>query len=219
MFWYLVLAHLIADYPLQPTWMVSNKTRWMVLALHALVHFAVGLIVVGSARLIIWPQLLVLALLHLVIDTGKNSLNKLQPKWVIMPYLLDQFLHFVAMGVIGVWIGSRLDEQLFAPHPFWLVLIIGYLLVTYVWYISERIFTYANLAYREEVVNQVWTRMVTRATLLTVMLYLVGWLSPVSISTALFVKLPYFSSKYRLRILFTDLVVSIGGLIFIILTL
>jgi len=219
MFWYLVLAHLIADYPLQPTWMVSNKTRWMVLALHALVHFAVVLIVVGSARLIIWPQLLVLALLHLVIDIGKNSLSKLRPKWVIIPYLVDQILHFTVMGFIGAWIDSQISERLFTPRPFWLVLIIGYLLVTYVWYISERILTYANLAYREEVVNQVWPRMVTRATLLTVMLFLLGWLSPFSLSSALFVNLPYLSSKYRQRILFTDLVVSMGGLIFIIWTL
>ena len=219
MFWYLVLAHLIADYPLQPTWMVSHKTRWTVLVLHALVHFVISLVVIGSARLIIWPQLLVLALLHLVIDIWKNSLSRLRPKWVIMPYLVDQFLHFTAMGFIGVWIDNQIGERLFTQRPFWLILIIGYLLVTYIWYISERILTYANLAYREEVVNQVWTRMVTRATLLTVMLFLLGWLSPITLSSAIIVNLPYLSSKYRLRILFTDLAVSMGGLIFIIWTL
>ena len=219
MFWYLVLAHLFADYPLQPTWMVSNKTRWMVLALHALIHFAVGLVVVGSARSAIWPQLLILAFLHMAIDIGKISINKLRPKWVIMPYLFDQILHFMAMGVIAIWMNSQFSEELLAPHPFWIVLIIAYLLVTYVWYISERILTYANLAYREEVVNQIWTRMVTRAAFLSVLLILLGWLSPISLSPVLFVSLPYFSSKYRLRILFTDLGVSVGGLIFIIWTL
>ncbi|OGO61859.1 MAG: hypothetical protein A2032_05390 [Chloroflexi bacterium RBG_19FT_COMBO_49_13] len=219
MFWYLVLAHLIADYPLQPTWMVNNKTRWTVLAMHVLIHYAVSLIVVGSARSTIWPHLLVLALLHLVIDIGKITLNKLRPKWVIMPYIVDQFLHFVTMGLFIVWIDNQFGEQFLALQPFWLILIIGYLLVTYVWYINERILSYNNSAYREEVVNQVWIRMITRATLLTAMLFLLGWLSPVSLSAALFVNLPYISSKYRFRILVTDLFVSIGGMLFIISTL
>ena len=218
MFWFLVLAHLIADYPLQPTWMVSNKTRWSVLALHALIHFAVGLLVVGSARSNIGLQLLVLALIHLVIDLGKNSLNRLRPKWVIMPYLVDQLLHFTAMWFIGIWIDNQISERLSTPRPFWLVLFIGYLLVTYVWHVSERILTYTNLAYREEVVNRIWSRIFTRATLLSGMLFIMGWLFPFSLSPAFIVHLPYFSGKYRLRILLTDLVVSMGGLIFIIWT-
>jgi hypothetical protein len=36
---YLFFAHLIADFPLQPNWIVMNKNRLGILTLHVTIHF------------------------------------------------------------------------------------------------------------------------------------------------------------------------------------
>jgi hypothetical protein len=214
MVWYLLLAHFIADYPLQPNWMVRHKVHLWALSLHVGVHLIVMLAIVGQVRQVIWPQILVLALAHFIIDVGKNTVYRYKPEWVIAPYLIDQLFHYISIWLISVWIG-RVHGSL--PLPLaetWVILIIGYLLVTYVWYITENILSYANPGYRLELKTQLWSRMVIRAGLLTGLVFLWRPFSLISMAVPIQISIPYLSGDYRSRALLTDLGVVLAVLVF-----
>jgi hypothetical protein len=217
MFWYLLFAHLLADYPLQSNWMVMQKMRMSILLLHIAIHSGALLIVVGAAGKFVWPYLLVLVLAHLIIDLFKNQINKLKPGWVIGPYILDQIIHYLTIWLAARWIENNFGSL---PLPFTRSLFIfacAYLLVTYVWFISERIVVYSDLSYRNEVIEQIWIRMVSRAAILSGLLFIWRGILPVSLSATTAISFPYLRSKNGLRALLTDLSVSIAGLILIVL--
>jgi hypothetical protein len=214
MFWYLLLAHLIADYPLQPTWMVRNKVHLWALSLHVGVHLVAMLAIVGQIRQVIWPQILALAFAHFIIDVGKNTVYRLKPEWVIAPYLIDQLFHYISIWLVSVWIGrahGSLPLPLAVP---WVILAIGYLLVTYVWFITENILYYANPRYRLELKTQLWSRMIIRATLLTAMIFVWKPIPVIAMAVPAPQCIPYLCGNYRIRALLTDLGVVLAVLIF-----
>ena len=78
-FWMLMLAHLVGDYPLQPDWMVQAKRTWRGLTLHVGVHLAMLLILAGTGRSAFWPFLLALAAMHFAIDfqlAGRHCIDQ-----------------------------------------------------------------------------------------------------------------------------------------------
>jgi hypothetical protein len=219
MFWYLLFAHLLADYPLQSNWMVLQKTRFRILLLHVATHFGILVLVVGMAWRTTWPYILALTIFHLLVDLFKNYVNKVRPSWIVGPYIIDQIIHYLSIWIVAAWIESRTSSQ---PLPFTRgVLIIAsvYLLITYVWFISERILVYSNTSYRKEVVEQLWTRMVSRALMLSGLLLVWRWLAPVSLSATTAASSPYFRGKNGVRALLTDISVAVAGFILIALAL
>jgi hypothetical protein len=217
MFWYLLLAHFLADYPLQTSWMVANKRRLPVLAMHAGVHFLTMVALVGSAWKSVWFYLLLLALIHFSIDTGKNLINVHRPNWVILPYIVDQGLHYLSILGISIWISQAVPGGMLPFSSKLAVYLTGFLFATYVWFISERVLTYASPLYREEVVAQAWSRMLTRAGLVGILLWGVGQITPATSLSASAAALPYFSGNYGRRALLTDVGVALGVLVFILL--
>jgi hypothetical protein len=212
-FWYLLLAHLIADYPLQPTWMVLKKARWTVLTMHVAVHIIITVIILWKVRFEVWPYILALAGIHLALDVGKNQLGKARPNWVIGPYLADQFLHLLTILAIAILIREQAGELPLRTNPPWLILAIVFLLVTYVWYISERIFFYRQPQYRQEIIDNVWSRIAARGLFLTILLILWALITQPAAGLAVTLHLPYASRKYRERAFITDVLVSAAGLI------
>jgi len=215
-FWYLLFAHLISDFPLQPTWMVMNKTRFGVLFLHVTIHFFVSLVFVFLIAREVWPFLVLLALIHFLIDTGKNYLNEKRPNWVVGPYIFDQILHISSIYFIAVLLEINSGIPPFALGPVWLIILIAYLFVTYIWYISERIIVYKNAAYFQQVVDKEWSRMLTRALFLT--LSLIAWMNLSSLNVFMvgIINFPYRKKAFGIRALLTDLAISLGGAFFII---
>lgn len=215
MFWLFLLAHFLADYPLQTSWMVANKGRLPALALHAGTHFIVLLVVLSPEWAAVWPYCLVLALVHMLIDRGKIALSTIRPQWVTLPYLIDQLLHYLTMAAVVWWIGQTqpdLDPFLSAAVA---IFITGYLLVTYVWAISEKVLTPAQSEYRRELESGFWPRMAARALLLTGLLWWVYPGRPVSAWLAQGVTLPYLSGSYARRALLTDLLAGVSVWLFI----
>ena len=95
MFWYLLLAHFIGDYPLQTDWMVRFKTHWYGLALHLLIHMATTLVLVlwiGGQDLVLLRYLIALLVIHLAIDVFKNQISARYPDHFVSAYFFDQFL-------------------------------------------------------------------------------------------------------------------------------
>lgn len=216
MFWHLLLAHFIADYPLQPNWMVANKRRPSVLLLHIGTHFVVMLLLVGATHQALWPFVLLLASIHLIIDVGKITLNARRPDWVVVPYLVDQLLHVISIVGIAYWIGQSVSMTAPPLSPQLAVLATAYLLVTYVWFISERVMAYAAPDYRQELVAQAWPRMFARAIFFSGFLWLIGPRIQVKDNPAVLIALPYVDSRYGRRAVLIDLLVAAGGLLFVI---
>ncbi|MGE5222346.1 MAG: DUF3307 domain-containing protein [Omnitrophica WOR_2 bacterium] len=223
MFWYLLFAHFLGDYPLQPYWMVRYKTRFSVRLLHVSVHFVIMLALAGGSALLLWPYLLVLAGVHFIIDSSKNMVNVLRPEWVAGPYVIDQAVHFLSVGLVAAWIGRTFTLPSMLISQDLAILAMGYLLATYVWYISERIFANRNPAYLKQVEEQSWSRMLVRAALLTVLIFtwrslvrpgLAGLNSlgrgPAALALASAIHLPYTSTQERGRAILTDILVSLA---------
>lgn len=208
MVWYLLLAHFLADYLLQPDWMVKAKTSLRVLALHIATHFLVMFAIVGSARGVLFPYILALALIHFEIDLVKNIVYRYRPGWVIIPYLVDQAVHYLSIVAVTIWIQNQAGDLSLPADPQGLIYMLGLVLVTYVWFISERIFAYRDEKYRRELVDQIWSRMFVRAGIVSILL--MGWnLGAQVLAFSITVSLPYVKGRYGRRALLTDIVVSI----------
>lgn len=214
MFYYLLLAHLLADYPLQPTWMVTQKNRRGVVILHASIHLLLGLIIIwlfSSASVkTIWPYLLFLAVVHLLIDLSKIKLSRIRPDWVKVPYLLDQLMHILSIIFISLFIQTRYGFIAFPANPGWVVLAIAFLFVTYVWYISERVMTYDDPMYRQAVIDDSWSRMLFRAGFLSGFLGIWIWTTKNLAASAGAILFPYQAKKFGRRAFFTDISVSLS---------
>lgn len=105
LFWRLLLAHLTADFLLQPDWVfrIKSRHRWGVL-LHGgivgLTTFLLAAPYLSSARVI---TLLICALIiHIFQDKAKIIFASQVARDNLWTFLLDQFLHVLAMGLVAL---------------------------------------------------------------------------------------------------------------------
>lgn len=212
MFWTLLLAHFIGDYFLQTDWMVRNRDKFWVLTLHASIHLGVMLLLIGVSRSEYWPLISLLALIHMGQDALKIVLVQKRPDWSVMAYILDQILHYIFIWVF-IWVFQMGAGTItMAQKPAWVMIAISYLLVTYVWFVSERALNLSNSDYVLKLNDTKFSRMVTRAGMVSLFLFIRAWVFP---GLAMVFPSPYSSTEYRHRFLLTDVGVSIFGIIFL----
>lgn len=93
---------------------------------------------------------------------------------------------------------------MFINQTTWIVLIIGFVLVTHAWFITERILAHRNEPYRQWLNEQSWSRMVGRAAMFSACF--AGW--SLWGLLALLCGLAYhwldLAGAYRVRALTTD---------------
>lgn len=98
----LLLAHLIADFLLQPTrWVVhkeANKVRSKYLYIHVLLHFLVTLLLLWDVNY--WKLALIIAVSHYFIDLAKMYAAPLFRLGSI-PFFIDQFLHLSVLYLVA----------------------------------------------------------------------------------------------------------------------
>jgi hypothetical protein len=217
MFWLLFFSHLVADYPLQPDWMARNKQKLGVLLLHATVHLAVLLILAGEARWLLWPYFLTLCVAHFWIDFGKLALQRYRPNWVIKLYATDQSFHLISIALIAFLVEQRFTELISPETTTFFIYSSGFLLVTYVWYISERVMVFSDSEYHQEVTRTALTRMASRALLLTMFLFGFGKIFPMAVLVGVTIHWPYNSRKFAMRAFITDAIAAVSGTLFILL--
>ncbi|HEY5573037.1 MAG TPA: hypothetical protein VIK64_08515, partial [Anaerolineales bacterium] len=124
-----------------------------------------------------------------------------------IPYLTDQVIHYLSIVAVTLWIRNQAGEIFLPADPQGLIYMLGLVLVTYVWFISERIFAYKDEEYRRELVDQIWSRMFVRAGIVSFLL--MGWnLGSQVLAFGITVSLPYGKGRYGRRALATDIVVS-----------
>jgi hypothetical protein len=218
MFWQLLLAHLLADFPLQPLWLVRSKRFFWGLAVHGTVHFLTLLLVVGSARGVVWPQLLALALIHFTNDVLKYRFGSRRPGWVTAPYFIDQAVHIVSVLAVANRIGMLTPALPLAIAPAIAIVASAYVVATHVWFVTEKTLAHAETGYRSEVENSLWPRMLARAAFLSGLLFvLIGRAIPPLVLAGA-VRLPYYKDTHWRRALVTDLLVAILTAAFVRLT-
>ena len=169
MYWYLLLAHLLADYPLQSDKLVQRKRQFDGLLLHVTIHaalvFLVGALFIRQAVALI---VVLVFILHLAVDFSKNKLSKRFPNQVFQLYMLDQVLHALSLLIIVFVVDAIVNEQIQSGGN-WVFVVIGFLLSTHVWFITERVLQ-RNDASKVTAINQtMWARLLVRATV-----YMVG---------------------------------------------
>lgn len=212
MLWILLLAHFIADYPLQPDSMARRKDNLWVLTLHAGILFSLMVLLVGSIRAIIWPQLLLLSLFHLLQDKLKVWLTNLWAKGVVIFYFLDQCIHLMAIWGLVLWVQKRGMISAVTGKPVWAIILMAYLLVTYVWFITERVIHHVDVNYLKSVNETKVPRMLARAGLVSMFLLVRSW---ISLTIAPLISYPYPPTNYRKRALLTDVSVSLAVMVFL----
>lgn len=105
----LLFAHTAADYIAQTDWMVAEKRRPAVLALHVLIVAALSLLALGGA----WQAALAVTAAHAAIDLVKTYALP-DRLWA---YLGDQGAHLAAIaGAAWLWPGA-FDSGLWAAAP------------------------------------------------------------------------------------------------------
>lgn len=92
----LYVAHLLADYPLQNSWIIANKKKPAAMAAHIGIVFLLALFALRGE---LWPAL-TLAVLHLGIDLIKTHIA---PQ-TLLAYITDQLAHAATIiGILWFW--------------------------------------------------------------------------------------------------------------------
>jgi hypothetical protein len=102
MFYIFLLAHLVADFVLQPYWLVVRKQRWDGLLLHGAIVLACMLLLplADPAALALWPAMLAITGAHIAADRWKVRSGNRIPGPPIVPFLLDQLIHVTTLCVV-----------------------------------------------------------------------------------------------------------------------
>lgn len=108
MFLYLLFAHLVADFILQPSTLIKWKFEsWKGVAVHAGIHFLVSFVIflpfLFELRVVL--GLLGIAISHFCIDTLKVK-QELKNHHYVRSFVTDQLLHFFFLAVATWFIGQ-----------------------------------------------------------------------------------------------------------------
>lgn len=135
----LLFAHIIADFPLQPSTMVNAKqskscyTSSLALLIHSLIHAVLAYVIIA-----IWTNWLiplVVFLSHLIIDITKIKISQCDviTKSKATLFIIDQLAHILVLGLLSYFIFLKPDkildmDQLFNNFNLWIIAM-SYLLV------------------------------------------------------------------------------------------
>ena len=110
MFYLFLLAHLVADFVLQPYWLVVRKRRWDGLLIHGGIVLACMLLLplADASALALWPAMLLITAVHIAADRWKVRYGDRIPGPPIGSFLLDQAIHITALCLtLGLVLPSR----------------------------------------------------------------------------------------------------------------
>jgi len=105
MLYLFLFAHLVADFALQPYWLVVRKRRWDGLLIHGGLVLAC-MLTLGLAEptvLALWPTMLMITIIHVAADWWKVHRADRLLRPAILPFLLDQAIDAATL-VIVLWI-------------------------------------------------------------------------------------------------------------------
>jgi hypothetical protein len=216
MIWNLLLAHFLGDFLLQTDWIARRKEEFSVLLLHVAILFSLMILLAGNNRIILWPYLLLIALIHLIQDRIKINLTNKNNRQTVLYFFLDQIIHVAT--IIGVLFFIELIHgPLDSPgKPTLVILALVAVFLTQFWFITERIIYAEDIDYVKYINQTKYSRMITRIAFTGLLSVVSFWILP---AIGLFGFAPYPQSSHRNRAVLIDLLVSVGGFLAIILIL
>lgn len=122
----LLAAHLVSDFVLQHDWMVANKRKTWVLALHVLIVGACTAIALGARD---WTAMIAVAIVlvtHLVIDAIKIRAGD-----SMRSFVLDQLAHILVAALIAILLPTLAAQGAWSLLPgdaqarYYAVLVLG----------------------------------------------------------------------------------------------
>ena len=101
--WRLVLAHVAADFPLQPDALIRAKRRGWGIPLHAAIFGVAAAMTLGefAGKRIVIYSLVALTLYHGLVDWGKMELQKKLGRDSVWLFLGDQALHLASLAAVA----------------------------------------------------------------------------------------------------------------------
>jgi hypothetical protein len=120
LFWRLILAHVIADFPLQTdaVFSVKKNTEWGVFLHGAIFTLTALLTTVNDLAIpMVWVGLISLGLFHVAVDKGKLVLAGGGRRDNLGYFLLDQALHIGAIGLMSFFFSRLPDAARPAQDP------------------------------------------------------------------------------------------------------
>jgi hypothetical protein len=216
MIWNLLLAHFLGDFLLQTDWIARRKEEFSVLLLHVAILFSLMILLAGNNRIILWPYLLLIAVIHLIQDRIKINLTNKNNRQTVLYFFLDQIIHVAT--IIGVLFFIELIHgPLDSPgKPTLVILALVAVFLTQFWFITERIIYAEDIDYVKYINQTKYSRMITRIAFTGLLSVVSFWILP---AIGLFGFAPYPQSSHRNRAVLIDLLVSVGGFLAIILIL
>src|SRR5262249_44390279 len=126
---HLMFSHMLADYTLQTNWLVARKTQsWDGLALHGFIVFLMSVLVLAQYINVLFFPLVILGAVHTFQDWLKVYSGPRMQVHPFSPYMADQLLHYAAIIIFQLLVGSRLDP---APsHLEYVLMAIGAITIT-----------------------------------------------------------------------------------------
>ena len=109
MLYLFLFAHLVADFVLQPFWLVLRKRRWDGLLIHGAIVLVCMLMLplLDRAALALWPLMVVVTAVHVAADWWKVRFGDRIPGPPIGPFMLDQVIHVVTLcGLLSLALPS-----------------------------------------------------------------------------------------------------------------
>ena len=209
MFWMILLCHFIADYPLQTDGMVLAKKTLPGLVMHVSIHFitmtAVLCGILGFEASTGVVLAIAVSLFHFAIDFWKNVLSRLRPAWVIFGYVQDQILHVLSILLVAfLWQKNNGIDMFSVDNPM-IHYTVGLVLVTHVWFITERVLSYQHPDYQQWVVNKMWPRMMLRVLFYSLLIFGFSFSGLVILTGSFIVAWNDFEPEKRVRTLAIDL--------------
>lgn len=107
----LLTAHLLADFPLQPEWVVKKKNKLWVLGAHAAVVMGVTILVTGSTDPRVWA---VVGVTHAAMDFVKVHFMR---KGSLPAFALDQAVHVAVIAGVAAWCPNAVADGWYAWWP------------------------------------------------------------------------------------------------------
>ncbi|MEN0000960.1 MAG: DUF3307 domain-containing protein [Pseudomonadota bacterium] len=107
----LLLAHAVADFSLQPDWMVARKKEPAIFLLHILIVFVLSVIALGGAL----ELALFVAGSHLVIDAVKNWALSAKLSATAAAFITDQCAHMLVIVAVSLWMPQVVGSGIWQP--------------------------------------------------------------------------------------------------------
>lgn len=97
-----LLAHLVADFVLQPLWLVNRKQRWDGLLIHGGIVLACMLLLPFADATIwpLWPMMLAITAIHIGADWWKVRYSHWLPGPAIVSFMFDQVVHITTIVAV-----------------------------------------------------------------------------------------------------------------------